>query len=260
LAIPSWSIIYSGIEQGEMNKGWGAGLTLGTEDCPMRSIRVVIADRYPVVLKGLSNVLGAHSDFEIVASFTDGPGCVEAIRNLAPDIAILDGSMPGVSGPEILSIANTENPSTRFVFFTSSEVERELVMSATVDGFSFISKDVAPEILVQSLRQVAGGRRLLPLRTADQAAFREQSAITENALAVLTDRERQIMRLVSEGLSNKEIGRRLKISNGTIKVHLHHIFQKLEISNRTVLAAIAISQDDGADVYPESEPPRIRRG
>jgi len=117
---------------------------------------------------------------------------------------------------------------------------------------------VSPEILVQALRQVAEGRRLLLLPTADQAV-REQIAITESALAVLTDRERQIMRLVSEGLSNKEIGRRLNISDGTIKVHLHHIFQKLEISNRTVLAAMAISQDDGGGVIPEHETSRIRR-
>jgi two-component system nitrate/nitrite response regulator NarL len=132
-------------------------------------------------------------------------------------------------------------------------------MSAATDSYSFISKEAAPEILVQSLREVAGGRRLLPLPTADQAVCREQSAIPENALAVLTDRERQIMRLVSEGLSNKEIGRRLNITDGTIKVHLHHIFQKLEISNRTVLAAMAISQDDGAGIAPEHEASRIRR-
>lgn len=168
--------------------------------------------------------------------------------------------MPGVTGPEILAVVNAENPPTRFVFFTASEVERELVMSAAADGYSFISKEVEPEILVHSLRQIAGGRRLFPPPTADQAAFREQTAIAESALAVLTDRERQIMRLVSEGLSNKEIGRRLNISNGTIKVHLHHIFQKLEISNRTVLAAIAISQDEGAGVAPEHESSRLRRG
>jgi two-component system nitrate/nitrite response regulator NarL len=100
----------------------------------------------------------------------------------------------------------------------------------------------------------------MPLPTVDQAAHREQAVITENALSVLTDRERQIMRLVSEGLSNKEIGRRLNITDGTIKVHLHHIFQKLEISNRTVLAAIAISQDDGAGIAPEHDSSRIRRG
>ena len=228
----------------------------------MRSIAIVIADRHPVVLQGLSKMLGAHSDFNIVASCSDGPGCVEAVRKFAPDIAIVDGSMPGVTRPEVLSIVNAEHPSTRFVFFTSSEVERELVMSAGADGYSVISKDVTPEILVQSLRQIAEGQRLLPLLAADQAAFREQGTITESALAVLTDRERQIMRLVSEGLSNKEIGRRLNITDGTIKVHLHHIFQKLEISNRTVLAAIAISQDDGAGLVavPEHEPSRPRRG
>jgi two-component system nitrate/nitrite response regulator NarL len=84
----------------------------------------------------------------------------------------------------------------------------------------------------------------LPLPASDEAGAQERGhiAITENVLTVLTDRERQIMGLVSEGLSNKEIGRRLNIADGTIKVHLHHIFQKLEISNRTVLAALAISQ------------------
>jgi two-component system, NarL family, nitrate/nitrite response regulator NarL len=95
---------------------------------------------------------------------------------------------------------------------------------------------------VQSLRQVAEGQRLLPLPHSDQTVPRERATITitENMLTVLTDRERQIMSLVSEGLSNKKIGRRLNIADGTIKVHLHHIYQKLEISNRTVLAALAI--------------------
>src|SRR5215213_6016792 len=125
----------------------------------MRRIRVVIADRQPVVLQGLGDTLGAHSDFEIVASCTDGPSCVEAIRDLAPDIAILDGSMPGMTVPEILSIANAGNSSTRFVFFTSSEFERELVLSAAVDGYSLISKNVAPDVFVQSLRRVAKGQQ-----------------------------------------------------------------------------------------------------
>jgi two-component system, NarL family, nitrate/nitrite response regulator NarL len=212
----------------------------------MRCTSVVIADRYPVVLLGLSAVLVAHRGFNIVASCSDGPSCIEALRNLVPDIAILDVSMPGVTGLEILSIVNSENLSTRLVFLTASDEDSELVMSAAADGYSVIPKDVAPELLVQSLRQIAEGQRQLPLLSSDQAMPRGQSAITENALTTLTDRERQIMRLVSEGLSNKEIGRRLNIADGTIKVHLHNIFQKLEISNRTVLAALAISQNDRA--------------
>jgi len=222
----------------------------------------VIADRHPVVLQGLKNVLRAESGFKVVACCSDGTNCIEAIRSLVPDIAILDISLPGLTGLEILTIANSEGLSTRLVFFTSSVEDRELVISAVAGAYGVILKDVALEILVQSLRQVADGQRLLPLPPSDQTVPREQrnAANTENVLSVLTDRERQIMRLVSEGLSNKEIGRRLNIVDGTIKVHLHNIFQKLEISNRTVLAALAISQNDSAGVPSGNQVSRIRSG
>jgi len=105
-------------------------------------------------------------------------------------------------------------------------------------------KETLPETLVRSLRQIASGERIVPQSSIDQVVPAGHGVNSDNALAVLTDRERQIMRLVSEGLSNKQIGRRLNITDGTIKVHLHHIFQKLEISNRTALAALAISQND----------------
>jgi two-component system nitrate/nitrite response regulator NarL len=210
----------------------------------MRCTSVVIADRHPVVLQGLTKSLEAHRDFNIVACCSDGKSCIEALRNLAPDIAILAASMPGVTARELLSIVRSEHLPTRLIFFTASDEDRELVMSAGSNGYSIVSKDMMPEALVQSLRQVAEGQTLLPPLPHEQLAAREQSAITSNALMTLTDREHQIMRLVSEGLSNKEIGRRLNITGGTIKVHLHHIFQKLEINNRTVLAALAISNDD----------------
>jgi two-component system, NarL family, nitrate/nitrite response regulator NarL len=212
----------------------------------MHCTRVVIADRHPVVLQGLTNLLGPHCGFEVVACCNDGTNCIEVIRNLAPDLAVMDISMPGLTGLDVLAIANSESLPTRLVFFVASVDESELVMAAAAGAYGVILKDVAPEILVQSLQQVAAGHRLLPRLAAEQAAPREQEhvAIRENVLAVLTDRERQIMRLVSEGLSNKEIGRRLNLADGTIKVHLHNIYQKLEINNRTVLAALAISQND----------------
>jgi two-component system nitrate/nitrite response regulator NarL len=221
----------------------------------MRSTSVLIADRHPVVLRGLSSVLGAHPDFNIVACCGDGASCIEALRNFAPDIAIIDASMPGVTCLDILSVVNSEGLSTRLVFFTMSDGKLGLLMAAAADGYSVIPKDVTPEVLVQSLRQVAAGERLWLLHSPEQAASREQSAIAEGALAALTDREQQIMRLVSEGLSNKEIGRRLNITDGTIKVHLHHIFQKLEISNRTVLAALAISLYERA--IPSEDKPEL---
>ncbi|MGY8661342.1 response regulator transcription factor [Bradyrhizobium sp. UFLA05-109] len=211
----------------------------------MRRTSVVIADRHPVVLKGLSNVLGAVADFNIVASCSDAASCIEAIRNLAPDIAIVDAAMPELGALRILSTINSENRSTHLVFFAASE-DCELVLTATPMTCSIVLKDTEPEALVQSLRHVANNHNLLPATPSESIVSHEQSTNSESALTALTDRERQIMRLVSEGLSNKEIGRRLNIADGTIKVHLHNIFQKLEISNRTVLAALAISQHDRA--------------
>src|SRR6202030_3359999 len=147
--------------------------------------------------------------------------------------------------------------STSLVFCAASTQDREMVMSAAAGAYGVILKDVALEILVKSLRQVADGQRLLPQPCSDKAVPLGRENIEESELMVLTDRERQIMSLVSEGLSNKEIGRRLNIADGTIKVHLHHIYQKLEISNRTVLAALAISHNEITGRPAEDQVPRI---
>lgn len=212
----------------------------------MRCTSVVIADRHPVVLQGLTSVLEAQGGFKVVACCSTGMSCIEAIRNLTPDIAVIDMAMPGLTGLEIITIANSEGLSTRVVFFTAVVEDRQLVLSAAAGAFGVVLKDVALDTLVQSLREVATGQRLLPLPRVDHVIASEQKniAVTETVLTVLTERERQIMLLVSEGLSNKEIGRRLNIADGTIKQHLHHIYQKLEINNRTVLAALAISHND----------------
>ncbi|MBR0706659.1 response regulator transcription factor [Bradyrhizobium liaoningense] len=209
----------------------------------MRRTNVVIADRHPVVLQGLSNVLSTAADFNIIASCSDTASCIQAIRNLAPDIAIVDPAMPELAALIVLSV-NSENRSTHLVFFASSE-DCGLLLDAPF-ACSIVLKDTEPEALVQSLRHIANGRGLLPMMSSGSIASQEQGANSDKIVTYLTDRERQIMRLVCEGLSNKEIGRRLGVSVGTIKVHLHNIFQKLEISNRTELAAIAIAQDDRA--------------
>ncbi|MBR0794014.1 response regulator transcription factor [Bradyrhizobium jicamae] len=210
----------------------------------MRSVSVVIADRHPVVLQGLSNVIGAQRDFKVVARCGDGASCVEAIRHFVPDIAVLDITMPDMSGADILAVARSEKIPTRPVFFAASIEDRELSILAAAGAYGVVLRDQEPEILVQTLREVAAGERLLPLPSSEEAISCAREMMTGKSLVVLTERERQIVHLVSEGLSNKEIGRLLSVTDGTIKVHLHHIFQKLDISNRTSLAALAISQHD----------------
>ena len=187
--------------------------------------RVVIADPYPVIRNGLATVLEAEPDFRIVAHCADSASCIEAIRKFLPDIAIVD-----VSLPEILAVISSEGLPTRIVLFTALE-ERELRRFHARGVHAVVRKDADPQSLLQTLRQVASGQKVLQQPGGD----------AEKAITALTDRERQILRLVSEGLSNKEIGRRLKITDGTIKVHLNHIFQKLAVGNRTALAALYLN-------------------
>ncbi|WP_342722750.1 response regulator transcription factor [Bradyrhizobium sp. B097] len=207
----------------------------------MHFSRVVIASRYPVVLLGLNCLLEAERDFKVVARCSDTASCFEAVRDLAPDIAILDMSMPDILEQAMIDIRKSGTPAVRLVFLATSVEDRDLATLAAAGAHGVILHDEEPETLMQTLRQVADGHRMLPPPACEEAISRAQTAMPEKYLAILTERERQIMNLVSEGLSNKEIGRRLKVADGTIKVHLHHIFRKLEISNRTILATLAVS-------------------
>jgi two-component system, NarL family, nitrate/nitrite response regulator NarL len=212
----------------------------------MRRVSLVIADPHPVVVCGLTSLLNAENDFHVVASFHDGRSCIQAIRDLAPDIALLDMSLPGQTGLEVLAAVTSEHLPTRIVFLTAAAEDRDLIVAVARGAYGIIHKDAPPDVLVQSLRQVAAGRRLLPFAGFESQQAQQGSNGNEDVLMVLTEREREIVRLVSEGLSNKEVGRQLNISDGTIKVHLHHVYQKLAISNRTALAALTLTHHDNA--------------
>jgi DNA-binding NarL/FixJ family response regulator len=200
--------------------------------------RVVIADPYPLIRTGLTTVLEAEPDFRIVAQCADSASCIKAIQEFLPDIAIVD-----VSLLEILAVISSEGLPTQIILFTALE-EPELRPFHGRGVHAFVRKDADPQNFLQTLRQVASGQMILqpPL---DGQAGSGQPGGDEKAITALTDRERQIMRLISEGLSNKQIGRRLNVADGTIKVHLHHIFEKLQIGNRTSLAALYLNHDSG---------------
>ncbi|MDP2356981.1 MAG: response regulator transcription factor, partial [Beijerinckiaceae bacterium] len=217
------------------------------QEIPRRRIRLVIADRQPIVLQGLRSVFSAQCDFEIVASCSCGTSCLEAIRNLAPDVALLADTLPYQTISEVLAVAKAENLSTRLVFFAESESDDDLTAAVAAGACSVISKYANPDTMLRSLRLIAEfSASPEQSRYVSPSGNEADGAKTEKMLGLLTHRERQIVRLVSEGMSNKEIARQLNVSHGTVKVHLHNIFQKLEISNRTVLATIALVQRPAA--------------
>jgi VCBS repeat-containing protein len=198
--------------------------------CP---IRLVIADRRPIVVQGLASLLAAERDFAIVASCLDGTSCLKAIRNLTPDVVLVEDGFSDVSASEMLSVVKAENLRTRLVFYTASIANEELAATIAAGSCAAISMREKPETLLQSLRLVAPNP---DRKAADQ----------ENGLAGLTDQECKILRLVAYGLSNKQIARQLKVSAGAIKAHLDQIAIQLEVTNRRELATFALSRLFGA--------------
>ncbi|TFV38015.1 response regulator [Bradyrhizobium frederickii] len=209
----------------------------------LKPIRLVLVDRQPIVLQGLKSILGTQQDFDVVASISDGTSCLEAIRNLSPDVAVIADNLPDLTASDILVVAQAEKFPTRLVFFTESDTDPDLTAAVAAGACSAISKYAAPGPMLRSLRQMAkSGVSLEQSDLAPAGKEADGGGKIDKMLDLLTPRERQIVRLVSEGMSNKEIARQLDLSQGTVKVHLHNIFQKLEITNRTVLATISLLQ------------------
>jgi two-component system, NarL family, nitrate/nitrite response regulator NarL len=197
------------------------------------SVRIVIADRQPVFLRGLQALLVAEHDLRVVASCHDGATCTEAIREHSPHLALLDMSLWGAGELQV----KAKHLATRIVLFSMSFASSEIAKAIAMGAYGVISKEIAPNILLRCLRHVAVGRRLSPLPESPGELDTDLESAPKSLTSILTKREQEITNLVCAGLSNKEIGRQLHISEGTTKVHLHHVFEKLAINNRTALAA-----------------------
>ena len=200
---------------------------------------MVVADGCPVFLCGLISLLRSEHDFDVVARCRNGAESLQAIRDLSPDIALLDSSMPAGSGVNVLASAISEGSQTRIVLL-AARAELRSIFAVANGAYGIVPRDVLPEVLIRDLRQVAAGRRL-SIRASRPGEAGATTDASEKALAGLTERECQIVKLVSAGLPNKEVGRWLNLTAGTVKVHLHNIFSKLAINNRTALTALAVS-------------------
>ena len=205
----------------------------------MSCVSMVVADGCPVFLCGLISLLRSEHDFDVVARCRNGAESLQAIRDLSPDIALLDSSMPAGSGVNVLASAISEGSQTRIVLL-AARAELRSIFAVANGAYGIVPRDVLPEVLIRDLRQVAAGRRL-SIRASRPGEAGTTTDASEKALAGLTERERQIVKLVSAGLPNKEVGRQLNLTAGTVKVHLHNIFSKLAINNRTALTALAVS-------------------
>ncbi|KLK93414.1 hypothetical protein AA309_08775 [Microvirga vignae] len=214
-----------------------------------RPLRVVLADDHPVFLGGLRTLIQTDPMFEIAAECLDGITALQAIQDLRPELAILDFAMPGLSGVEVLVALGDEIP-TRIIFLTASVNDSQIAEAIARGAYGLMLKDAAADTLLKSMRETAMGNRWFPtdIVNSEIGLLEEQFERNEQTISTLTPRECEIIHLVAEGLSNKEIGSQIGVTEGTVKMHLHNIYRKININNRTALAAWALSYGNHAKI------------
>lgn len=208
---------------------------------PARTIRVILADDHPLVLNGLYHLLREYPEFEVLERCSSGQEAVDAVRRLRPDILVLDLLMPGMGGLDVARQLHPEGVPPRIVLLTAQLHEDELIEALHLGVCGFVLKEMATKLLVECLRRVHAGGQWLEKDAAGRAMAKlvRREAKGREIATLLTPREIEVVRLVAKGLANKEISSGLFIAEGTVKIHLHNIYEKLKINRRADLVRIA---------------------
>jgi DNA-binding NarL/FixJ family response regulator len=205
------------------------------------SIRLVLADDHPLILDSLEGLFRLEEDIEVVARCSDGVQAVEAVERLEPDVLILDLRMPVADGLYVLGALRDLGSPTWVVLLAGSVEDRELVECLRLGVRGVVLKEMAPRLLVQCVRKVYAGDVWVENRSITRAVdlmlLREAGA--RESAEHLTPREIEVVQMVAAGLRNKEIARRLTLTEGTVKTHLHNIYSKLGVDGRLELLKYA---------------------
>lgn len=204
-------------------------------------VRLVLVDDHPIVLEGLERLFRLEPDFEVAARCVNAAEALEAVRTHRPDILVLDLRLPGRSGLEVLDQMRREGLPGRAVLLAGSINEDELLEALHLGARGVVLKEMAPELLVQCIRTVHAGGRWLENDFLSRAleGLLDRNGVARPGRSALSPREIEIARLAATGHHNREIGEALHIAEGTVKVHLHKIYEKLGIEGRVELAIYA---------------------
>jgi DNA-binding NarL/FixJ family response regulator len=204
---------------------------------PDAPIRIVLADDHPIVLQGLEHLFERYPDFKVVASCSSGTDALAAVQRGGVDVLVLDLRMPGTTGLDVLRTLATEPGRCRVVVLTATVSDEHAAEALRLGAVGLVLKESSPDVLIDCVRRVHAGERWIDRATMERAVAstaRRDAALAQMPKA-LTRRELEIVKLVAEGLRNREIAQRLFVTEGTIKLHLHNVYDKLGVDGRMEL-------------------------
>jgi DNA-binding NarL/FixJ family response regulator len=207
----------------------------------MKSIRVFIVDDHPVVRQGVANVLAYYSDIEVVSEAENAAGLFARIEQAKPDIILLDIRMPGPSGIEITRRLKRDRPEIKVIILTTYDDDEYLVGALQAGAEGYLLKSASPAVLASAIRRVGMGERLLSPSLVDKVMREFQEMAQDKTLSEfnLNEEDLDILSLIADGATNREIAAELFISTVTAKRRVQEILEKMGASNRTQAAAEA---------------------
>ncbi|MBC7193403.1 two-component system response regulator NarL [Marinobacter sp.] len=207
---------------------------------------ILLIDDHPLLRQGIRQLIDLEDDMTVVGEASNARDGIERARAMEPDLILMDLNMPEMSGIEALKALREESISSRIIMFTVSDHEEDVVDALRAGADGYLLKDMEPEDMITRLHQAAVGKMVISDRLttllAEALRSSKSKATSRPDFDSLTPREKDILRLIAEGLSNKMIGRKLDISDGTVKVHVKHLLKKLNLRSRVEVAVWAVEE------------------
>jgi two-component system, NarL family, response regulator len=200
-----------------------------------KAIRILIVDDHPVVQAGLTSMLMTHSSIEVVGAASNGKEALAMVRQHMPDVMLLDLRMSGMTGIEVLHALREMKVGTRAIVLTSFETDENIYRAFEAGALGYLLKDTSQRLMMEAIATVHVGRRYIPSEIAARLAERMMRSS-------LTAREQHILQMLAKGLTNKQIGCALSISDNTVRNHLNSIMEKLEVADRTEAVTVGLQQ------------------
>lgn len=201
-------------------------------------IRVVLADDHPVVRAGIGQIITADGDIEIVAEAANGQDAVNLARRERPDVVLMDLRMPVLDGVGAIKALAAAAPEVHILVLTTFDTDDLIVSAVEAGAIGYLLKDTEPSALRDAVREAARGETVLSAPVASRLV----QQLRQPTAAALTPREREILKLVAEGMTNAEIAANLHVGRATVKTHLLHVFEKLGVNDRTAAVVTALKR------------------